>query len=139
MVVKNVSMEDMNKALEETNKLYDNNVIFKSIEWKGKNIKFTLTVKTSKGKGSKLSISGLMGFGNPKKRVCAACWHVHGHFFDSLLTHNSKGIIDISMSNKKIYAIADFDSVSIHGNWEDYNVGNPYHPVYASETCECGM
>lgn len=136
MIVKNVSMEDMHKALEETNRIYDNNVIFKGIEWKGKNIKFTLTVKTSKGKGSKLSVGGLMGFGNPKKRVCAACWHVHGHFFDSLLTLNPNGIINISMTNKQIYSTS---YGVIYNNWEDYNVGNPYHPVHASETCECGM
>jgi hypothetical protein len=127
MLFKNISIDQLNQALELTNKKYAGNVEFKNIAQKSKNvITATLKVKSSRGKGAKLGVSGLMGYGTVKHTV-SACWHVHGNFFESVFMVSPSA--EITSLGKKI---------TVHGgNWEDFNIGSIIHPVYASEACEC--
>jgi hypothetical protein len=124
MIVKNCSMIHMAVVLTKVNERYDNNITFKRLEMKGKNILFTLTVKDSRGLGSRKSASAF----HSERRVSAACWHVHGYFFDILFKVNPEAIV-ISGGNKKI--------TRSEGNWIDWNIGSHYYPIMYSEACDC--
>jgi hypothetical protein len=109
-------------ALEQSNKEFDDNLIFKRFEFIGQTrdktdkYRVTLTVKSSKEKGGRIGHSG--------KRVAAACWHAHGTFFDNLPV----GTEIIVGNSNKIYA---------GDRWVDTNIGSVYNPLYYSEACEC--
>ena len=121
MLIKCTS-EEIQNALDLTNDEFENNIIFKRFEFVGntrdgreKN-RVTLTVKSSREKGGRIGQSG--------KRVAAACWHVHGTFFDNL----PEGTEIVIGSSKKYYS---------GDPWEDTNIGSLYNPLYYSEACDC--
>lgn len=120
MKAKNVTIEQLEKALELTNKQYDNNIIWnRSPEYRGKHLIFTLKVKDSKGKGARRGFSG--------KRLAHACWHVHGDFFDNLFEINPKAVV-----------IATGEEITKnYGNWQDRNIGSQACPLYFSQACDC--
>jgi len=124
MIAKNCSMIHLATALTKVNERFANNITFKRLEMKGRNILFTLTVKNSRAPGSRTSASMF----NPARRVSAACWHVHGHFFDELFKVVPSAVI-VSRGNKKITK----DS----GNWEDWQIGSMMYPIMYSEACDC--
>jgi len=119
MKVKNVTSQEIEAALKTVNKKYENNIVFKRFEQKGKQFVFTLTVKNSKKAGGRI--------GNSGKRVAAACWHVHGDFFDALLEINENAVI--TTCSGKID--------KNNGNWQDRNIGSIYEPLMYSEACNC--
>lgn len=118
MKAKNTNVMEMEKVLEVINRKYEGNIIWKRFD-DGKIINFTLTVKNSRNKGGRVSREG--------RSIAAACWHVHGDFFDALFEINPKAVI-VSMGNK-----IDINS----GNWQDRNIGSMMHPFMYSESCEC--
>lgn len=127
MLAKNCTSEQLEQALEQINQKYDSNVIFKRIpERVGRKIRFTLTVLHSKGKGGRLG-QQVNSNGN-HKHIAAACWHVHGDFFDALFSVAPDAVI---LSNGKPITRAC-------GNWEDRNIGSMMYPFYYSEACDCG-
>lgn len=135
MIARNCSEADLLQALELINKEYDNNIKFKRLEnrntKKQKSFIFTLTVKNSHNAGGRISYN----FGGKSRRVKAACWHVHGRFFDILLSFNPNCTI-ITTTNKgllKIYRAGD-ESVN---NWQDWNIGSSIQPYYYSQACNC--
>ena len=120
MIIK-CNAKSIKNALDQTNKKFDNNLIFKKFEFIGhtrdgmeKN-QVTLTVKDSREAGGRRGFSG--------KRVAAACWHAHGTFFDNL----PEGT-EIIASGKKFYA---------GDEWIDRNIGSYCQPMYYSEACDC--
>lgn len=118
MKAKNTNLQEMEKALEIINQKYDNNIRWKRFENK-KTINFTLTVINSKEKGSKINRKG--------RRISAACWHVHGDFFDALFSINPNAVIislGKTITNEK-------------GNWENFNIGTAINPFYISDACNC--
>ena len=115
----NANIEQLEKALEAVNKRYKGNVKFKRLEPNGRRVNFTLTVKSAKDPGGRRGFSG--------KRVAAACWHVHGHFFEELFKINSEAWI--SSGGSKI--------TKERGNWQDRNIGSMIKPLYYSEACDC--
>jgi len=124
MLAGNVTVGELDKALEKTNERYEGNLIWKrSPERVGRRFRFTLTVKTSKGKGGRRGHSG--------RRIAAACYHAHGDFFDNLLEIQPEAFVLVAgaKGQKRI----DIDG----GNWEDYNLGSNWRPLYASEACDC--
>ena len=125
MLAKNCTMGEVEDALMLINRKYDGNVRFKAIGMKGRQVQFTLTVIDSKGKGSRHST-----FPNSKgnyNRIAAACWHVHGDFFDALLKINGDAEIKtvVGVINKQ------------GGNWQDKNIGSQVHPMRYSDACDC--
>jgi hypothetical protein len=73
----NATKEQLNLALNFVNQKFDDNVQFKEIKQiSSKRVNFTLRVKNSSGKGAKIGYSGC--------KTIAACWHVHGYFFEYL-------------------------------------------------------
>lgn len=120
MKAKNVTIQELEKALKILNKSYDNNIVFKRLEPVGRQVLFTLTVKSSKGKGGRIGMNG--------RRIAAACWHVHGNLFDILIGLNPKAIITSCKSTISASG----------GNWRDSNIGSMMQPLMFSDACECG-
>jgi hypothetical protein len=116
----NATKNQLIEALNFVNKSFDDNIKFKTLEQKtSKVISFTLTVKDSKQSGSRR--------GNSGKRIAAACWHVHGYFFEYLfLTYPG---VYIWSQGKKLTSNDD--------NWQDKNIGSYFHPLMFSEACDC--
>jgi len=129
MYAKYTTIEELNAALAVVNAEFDSNIRFKRIQAQGRRILFTLTVNDSRRPGGRIGHSG--------RRVAAACWHVHGKFFDALLEINSTAVIDTSIRGGKaqIYKTAAGD---VANNWQDFNIGSQFEPMYYSEACECG-
>jgi len=124
MIAKNCSIDHLKMALLRTNFKFDHNIKFKRLEFKGRNILFTLTVNNSRKPGSRTSASAF----HPERRVSAACWHVHGWFFEILFKVNPAAIV-VSQGNKQITK----DS----GNWQDWQIGPQIYPIMYSEACDC--
>jgi hypothetical protein len=116
----NCTKDQLNEALNFVNQKFDNNIKFKTLEQKTKNvISFTLTVKNSKLPGSKRSAEG--------HKIAAACWHVHGYFFEYLFLQYPGCYID--SLGQRIKDNTD--------NWQDKNIGSNFRPQMFSEACEC--
>lgn len=120
MLVSNCTADDLHAVLDVLNKeMYEGNIRFKDIRPQGRQVRFTLTVNSSKGPG------GRIGFGG--RRVAAACWHVHGNFFDALF----KVCPDAKVRAGQKVITKD------QGNWEDWNIGSMMEPMMYSEACDC--
>lgn len=135
MIIKNVSGEDLSRALAIVSKKYNNNVIWNNYQREGRNFRVTLRVVDSHGRGARLA------FPDPEtgkqRRMISACWHVHGDFFEALLEINPNA--EIRTSKTKIYTQPTLNPKRflIIGNWEDWNIGSIIHPFYFSEACGC--
>jgi hypothetical protein len=116
MLAKNVSMSDLENALEKVNEKFEGNIRFKEIRQQGRNIRFTLTVNSSRGKGGRWNH-------DKSRRVAAACWHAHGEFFDSL---PDEAVI-----------VANGEKIRPGDTWKDQRMGSLFCPVYYSELCDC--
>jgi len=126
MIIRNVTQEDLEKALTLVNRLYANNIMFNNFKRLGKNtFRVTLRVKSSKKAGHRRGFRG--------QRFTGACWHVHGWFFEILLKINPKAII--KALDKEIYV--DCETGAIVNNWIDWNIGSLLEPLYYSEACDC--
>ena len=111
--------QQLHDALKHVNTLFSDNIVFKSGPTQtGNRQQFTLTVKDSSAPGGRLSHTG--------NRVSAACWHVHGRFFEYLF---SDGVELIIAGDKRMQSNLD--------NWQDWNIGSMMQPMYYSEACNC--
>ena len=130
MIAKNCTQEDLQAALVAVNSdhRYAGNIRFKTMETKGRRISFTLTVVSSTiGTGkAKVTAPGVSVSPNGK-RIAAACWHVHGDFFDALLRVCPGA--EVSSLGKVI--------TKDGGNWQDWNKGSIMYPKMASSCCLC--
>lgn len=120
MYAKNCEISDLNRALDTVNEKYGDNIEYKSgPEYRGNRILFTLKVKNSRGPGARISPHG--------RRLPAACWHIHGDFFDALFSINPKAEIKAMQKTINIEG----------GNWEDSNIGSQVQSMRFSEACNC--
>lgn len=127
MILKHSSLETLESALAEVNRVFSGNICIKRYTVKPSGtIQFTLSVLHSSQSGSRLSPSG--------RRVAAACWHVHGLLFDKILSLSPNAIIETGIKSKdgKKCLISRFG-----GNWQDVNIGSTYHPFMYSDACDC--
>jgi hypothetical protein len=119
MKVRGLTENQVQDALKEVNVSFENNLRVKRLDSTGNVVTVTINVKDSKAKGSSK---------NPRngRRINAACWHAYGEFIDALFQHGAKSVqsLDNTMRSK-------------HDNWEDWNAGSDYYPMYASEKCDC--
>lgn len=129
MIAKNTTIGHLQEALNIINARYGGNIKFKTLEAKGKRISFTLTVgRTSEGRGAfSKTLPGVSISPDGKKRIAAACWHVHGDFFDALFKVCPGA--EVSSLGKVI--------TKDGGNWQDWNKGSMMNPVPASKCCHC--
>lgn len=123
--------QEVQKALDIVNQKYNGNVEFKRFDNTSRSVSFTLKVKSSRGKGHRESFA-MVPYGHQPRRMVAACWHVHGDFFDALLALNPAAVI--RSLDLKIYK--DAYGV-VQGNWQDRNIGSQVHPIAHSIACEC--
>jgi hypothetical protein len=139
MIAKNCTQEDLQAALVAVNSdhRYAGNIRFKTMETKGRRISFTLTVVSSTiGTGkAKVTAPGVSMSPDGKRRIAAACWHVHGDFFDALfnLCPGAEVYSSGSLANPKTGKWINKDG----GNWQDWNKGSMMNPVPASKCCNC--
>jgi hypothetical protein len=121
-------MENFHAALAIVNTRYDGNIKFKTLEPKGRRISFTLTVVSSTIGTGKAKVTAAGSSKGPNgRRIAAACWHVHGDFFDALFRVCPDAVV---MSLGKVIT-------KDGGNWQDWNKGSMIYPKLASECCEC--
>lgn len=129
MEAKNVQRSDLDEALKAVNYIYEGNIKFRHCDPINKantRWRFTLTVHSSKGKGARRSAS----YFARDRRIAAACWHVHGHFFEALFAASPDA--RIKAGTRTITGPTEAD-----GNWQDWNIGPPVAPLYYSEACDC--
>jgi len=120
MIIKNVTINDLERALKIVNLKYNDNIIWNRFEQLGpKRFAVTLRVKDSRGPGHRIGHSG--------RRLIYACWHAHGDFFDALLSVNIETVI--MTANRTISKYG--------GNWIDWNIGSIMRPLMYSEACDC--
>ncbi|MCK5608940.1 hypothetical protein KAR91_44110 [Candidatus Pacearchaeota archaeon] len=129
MIAKNVTRQEMEKALAMVNKKYEDNITWnREPELKGGQYHFTLYTHSVEKPGHRLGWPDYSGQGNGnQRRLRSACWHVHGNFFDALLNINPNAVI------KSAHATIDING----GNWQDKNMGSQMYPFYFSEACMC--
>lgn len=123
MIARNSTGYELTKALEIINQKYNNNVIFnrEPENISSNSVRFTLKVKNSSEIGAR------RGFIPRGRKMTSACWHVHGDFFEALLSINPKAVIKAGPKTIDING----------GNWQDWNIGSIMQPMYYSEACEC--
>jgi len=121
MIIRNVTRQDLEKALETVTARYDGNVIWnrapEPLNARGTAWRCTLRVKDSHGPGARLSPS------YQRRHTVAACWHAHGVFFDAL---PAQAVIVTGSTKTRPGA-----------PWHDWNAGSYLSPAYMSELCEC--
>lgn len=116
-----ISMMEMKRALDDTNKRYKGNLAFRYLVPDGRGVSFTLTVKDSKALGHRRGQSG--------KRLACACWHGHGDFFESVFK-----IVPAARIVSRSMGV----TITKHGgNWQDKNIGSIMYPLFYSEACDC--
>jgi hypothetical protein len=137
MIAKNCTMENLQAALDIVNKNhYAGNIRFKTLQPKGRRISFTLTVnRTSEGTGKAKVTAPGVSKGREGRRIAAACWHVHGDFFDALFSVCPEaGVYSSgSLANPLMGKWITKDG----GNWQDWNRGSQMYPYMSSQACEC--
>jgi hypothetical protein len=133
MLVRNAKIADLEKALKRLNKKYKNNIVFKTLEQKGKAISFTLTAVQSKRRGARTHINYNFNGSKKVKYSSHACWHAHGHFFEELFLVAP----DAYIAPTRMTCGQGIDADG--GNWQDTNIGSEMYPLYASEACECAL
>ena len=135
MIVKNATSGQLTEALRSINAAkYEGNIAWRrEPEAIGRRFRFTLRAVKASGKGGRLGLphaSWTTRSGAPYKQRRiggAACWHVHGDFFEALFKIAPEAVI--TSGGHRITAAS--------GNWEDSNIGSGVEPFYFSEACEC--
>lgn len=125
MIAKNCTKDELKLALNEVSRKYNHNIRFvyepESMNEKRNRWRFRLRVEDSHKAGHSYGLDG-------KRHSVAACWHVHGDFFDCLMNIQTKAVIQSRNS------VITNES----GNWVDYNCGSIMYPAMASTKCDCG-
>lgn len=126
MIARNTTPAELHAALAKANKAYDGNLTFKTFEPQGRGVNFTLTVKSSKGKGGRRGHTG--------RRIAACCWHGHFSVMDELFKLNPHAKI---ISCRATYdGKADFErKFEATG---DANIGSMMVPLRFRDACDCG-
>jgi hypothetical protein len=125
----NATIQQLNEALNYVNLSFAGNIRFKDIEQiSKKTVRFTLTVKYSKEPGHRRGSYYKEGF--EPKRLAAACWHVHGYFFEYLFLKYPDAIW-IDAGGHKMASNSD--------NWQDKIIGSYgiERDLHFSEACDC--
>ena len=134
VTIRNATREQIERAMQETNKTFEDNIIFNRFDQTGKNFNVTLKTKDSHKKGSRLGFPqydyATKKIIKPGKHMAVACWHVYGTFFDNLFKENLE--IVIISNGEKITSTNG-------GNWNDRNIGSQVFPLLYSDACECDL
>jgi len=129
MIARGCEKADLEAALKAVNVIYGGNITFKWLEADGKGWAFTLGVVSSKGPGHRRSWNG-------RRRIAAACWHVHGWFFEELFKVAPTAKIWSSFFRRLDDSTSGWITAE-GGNWSDGNIGSMMDPCRYSEACDC--
>ena len=125
MKIYSTTTEDIRKALARVNKRFDDNICFKSgptfFNRTGTSFNVTLTVLDSGGPGSRRGFQRRKD--GKRRRLSAACWHVHGYFMYYLNRHAEI----VSLGHR----------ITPASQWRDWNAGSVFDPILMSELCDC--
>lgn len=142
MIIRHTTRHHLDDALQLVNERFEGNVMFRDIKMishslgYGESWRVTLRVSSSKGPGHRLAMERWGG--GKQHRLTAACWHVHGKFFDFLLTINPEAVILTEVGREKRKPIfKDKESGRIQNNWMDAEVGSMMYPALLGDLCEC--
>lgn len=136
MLVRYVDKWHIERALDNANAYFDDNLRFKRFEHshnvvgKGGCWHVTITVKDSSGPGSRVSVHG--------RRISAACWHAYGVFMSSLPRVNPSTGARVQIVSSPGFVGAGRRVVSPGDQWLDWQAGSIFYPAYMSELCDCG-
>ncbi|MCW3994949.1 MAG: hypothetical protein NWE98_02215 [Candidatus Bathyarchaeota archaeon] len=128
MIISRITKNEIETAFQKINAKYNNNLVLNCETLSATRHRVRIRAVPKKQRksddGVKLGYNGRL--------TAAACWHVHGYFFDELLALQPKTII--RALKRKIYA----KNGRIFGNWQDWNCGSILNPKMASDYCMCG-
>ena len=127
MMARNVTLDQMQRALERANHLYNGNLKFLGPTPKGKGFNFRLGVFSSKAPGHRVGHSG--------RRISAACWHAHRDFMAALFETVPDAVI-ISSQARYDGAIDFLKKFPATGK---VNIGSVMQPLHYEWACECGI
>lgn len=113
------------RALWKTNEIFDGNIEFKAVEYKGESdgmgfplYKVTLRVKNSAAAGARRSAAG--------RRTASACWHAHGAFLDALPQYT---LVTTGIPRRRKFWPDE--------RWEDWTVQHCGRRDKISNLCDC--
>ena len=138
MIARNCSKEDLQLALASVNTRFADNVTFKRLDPNGRGWTFTLTIKATRGKGS-VPLTGVRkstSIFHSDRLVSAACWHVHGYFFDALFTIAPDARI-FSSFYRRSTSQSFHEWIMRDTPWKDGQIGSNAYPIMFSEACTC--
>ena len=124
MKAKNVTKQQLLRALAQTNKEYKGNLKFHHLGPAGKGFNFRLTVCSAKQTG------GRRDGGRP---IAAACWHAHRDFFFALFELAPDAIV---ASAKATYRGRE-DFVATFSSTGNENIGSVVAPLQYRAACKC--
>lgn len=122
MLAKKCTISELESALNRVNLEFEDNLKFRRIDSTSRGVRFTLTVKDSHKKGSRLSICHF----DKQRHIAAACWHAYGRFFECLFEIQPEAV-----------AYPMHKPITSGFKWEDRNIGSIAYPFMYSEACEC--
>jgi hypothetical protein len=134
MIVRRATIADLEKAMSNLNIRYKGNVIFRTLEQKGKAVSFTLKAVAPKRRGNKVHYT--RGDKAPKQST-HACWHAHGHFFEELFKVVPAAVI--AATALTFVKGQDNSITKDSGNWVDRNIGSMSEYAALSECCDCDL
>lgn len=124
MIVSNVTLAELEAALQETSNRFGGNVRWnrspEALNRACTRFRLTLRCVSSAREGRSIRRNP---FTHHTRNLIFACWHVHGTFFDFLPV----GATILSRGQR----------IHPHDAWVDFNIGSVLYPCYASESCSC--
>lgn len=138
MIARNCSKEDLQLALASVNTRFADNVIFKRLDPNGHGWSFTLTVRSTRGR-DRAPLAGVRksaSYFNSERLISAACWHVHGYFFDALFVIAPDARI-FSSFYRRSASHGFHEWITRDTPWKDGQIGSAMCPIMYSEACTC--
>lgn len=118
-------MQAYNTTVQEMESIpMPENVRFKSLEQRGKHVRFTLTVN-GPGRHSRRSYQG--------RRISAACWHAHYAFLREFFERFPDRRVRTSQSDYR--GLSDFSWRAPSSG--DRNIGSQIQPLRYRDACDC--
>ncbi len=124
-MITSATSEQLQEALNLTNKKYKGNIRFKRLDAKGRRWNFTLTVNKSKEIGGRIGSNG--------RRIAAACYHAHFDFMANLFKINP--VAKIKSCQATYDGLTDFHQKA--PGVAETNISSMFSPLVMGDACDC--
>lgn len=132
MTIKGITPSQFHSLVEEvSSSLYQDNLKVKNCSPLSSNrIRATVTVKSSKGRGARLSYPNSQG---KQHHLAAACWHAYRDVLSRLFQFNPEASVRTAHAIYKGREdfLLKFEATGKH------NIGSEMFPLYYREACSC--